>query len=244
VRVLHLAYDERDAELVGAVLAHGQLPCEITPVYNRRDYLAALERGGTDVVLADLLLPGFEAMSALQLLRSKQPGIPCIVFSGFVGEEAVVECHKQGVADFLLKNQTTRLVPAIRRALKLPVAGKETVLVVEDEPDLLDLTHTILTQQGYRVLTAGHGLDGLRIARQQSGPIHLVVTDMVMPEMGGKEMAAALRAAIPNLKVLFTSGYLEHAAAYNAAAEKGTDFLPKPYTPADLLSRVRRMLDA
>ena len=503
MQVLLLADDERDAELVGAALEHGLLPCELYPVFNHGDFLAALEREDIDIVLADLSLPGFDALSALHALRGKSPEVPCIVFSGLVGEEVAVECLKQGAADFLLKHRMTRLVPAIRRALaeaaqrpgrghmvsktmqaqkmevlgqlaaslahefnnvldmifvctdlwlaetpshgqrhyaetiqlaaeraaaltrqllifspkpaenlavtdlnkivldmentilrlvgekaqldlvlgeigsikanagsvwqivmdlagnavaawpdgckltistknvtlsedtreaapgdyvllsvsvsdpgtgiteavktslfepslatqpngkgtglglasyqtiagrcsglvsgrtepgrcatfevhfrrtdscaeaapsaanNLAVGGTATILIVEDEPALRCLARITLEQQGYRVLTAGHGLEGLQVVQQQKGAIQLVVTDVVMPKMGGIEMADTLRIVLPDLKILFTSGYPDDAITHNGIIDPGIEFLPKPYTPAELISRVRCLL--
>jgi PAS domain S-box-containing protein len=124
----------------------------------------------------------------------------------------------------------------------LPPRGVETVLVVEDEPGLLALTAIVLQRQGYTVLKAANGRDALGMVHERSvGEIDLVLTDMVMPEMGGKMMADWLHAFSPGIKVLFTSGYTD--CAQGGAIEAGMDFLPKPYTPSGLLSKVREVID-
>jgi PAS domain S-box-containing protein len=122
--------------------------------------------------------------------------------------------------------------------------GTETLLVVEDEPALRHLACDVLEAQGYRVLRAGNGQEGLRVARELEGqPIGLVITDVIMPVMGGKAMADWLRTSYPNLKILFTSGYTDDAVTGWGMLKTGAEFLPKPYTPATLVCKVRKMLD-
>jgi PAS domain S-box-containing protein len=122
--------------------------------------------------------------------------------------------------------------------------GNETILLVEDEPALRHLAQGVLRSQGYEVLTAPNGQDALRVARDHHGsPITLVVTDVVMPQMGGKVMAEWLKLTSPDLRVLFTSGYADDAITGQGAAEAGIEFLPKPYTPASLAHKVRELLD-
>jgi PAS domain S-box-containing protein len=123
--------------------------------------------------------------------------------------------------------------------------GAETVLVVEDEPSLRQLTCGILKAQGYEVLSASHGQDALQVAREHKGsPIHLVVTDVIMPHMGGKVMAEWLKTTYPDLKILFTSGYTDDAITHNGdTMEAGVKFLSKPYTPTMLVNKVRALLD-
>jgi len=122
--------------------------------------------------------------------------------------------------------------------------GTETVLLVEDEPSVRHLAARVLQGQGYEVLSATNGRDGLQVARGHSGsPIRLVVTDVIMPLMDGRVMAEWLKTAYPDLKVLFTSGYPDDAIAHHGVLEEGVEFLPKPYTPATLARIVREMLD-
>jgi two-component system cell cycle sensor histidine kinase/response regulator CckA len=123
--------------------------------------------------------------------------------------------------------------------------GTETLLVVEDEPSVRHLACDVLEAQGYRVLRAGNGQEGLRVARELNGqPIGLVITDVIMPVMGGKAMAEWLRTSSPNLKILFTSGYTDDALLGWGTIGAGAEFLPKPYSPATLVRKVREMLDA
>jgi CheY-like chemotaxis protein len=122
--------------------------------------------------------------------------------------------------------------------------GTETLLVVEDEPAVCHLANDVLENQGYTVLRAMNGQDALRVAREHKGPpIRLVITDVIMPQMGGKVMAEWLKSSYPDLKILFTSGYTDDAIMHHGVLEPGVAFLSKPYTPATLTRKVREMLD-
>jgi CheY-like chemotaxis protein len=122
--------------------------------------------------------------------------------------------------------------------------GTETLLVVEDEPSLRHLACRALKAQGYDVLSAANGQDALRAAQEHKGaPIRLVVTDVIMPLMGGEVMAKWLKATYPDLKILYTSGYTDDAIAHHGVLDAGVEFLSKPYTPATLARKVREVLD-
>ena len=117
------------------------------------------------------------------------------------------------------------------------------MLLVEDEPVVRELAVATLREKGYTVVEAGNGEEGLRLARQHDGKIDLVLTDVVMPVMGGKEMADALRMSHPDAKVLFTSGYTENALGHHGVLRPGILFLPKPYLTTTLARKVREVLD-
>jgi len=119
------------------------------------------------------------------------------------------------------------------------VEGHETLLVVEDEPRILSVAESALTKYGYRVLRAKSGPEALALVAQTKEPIELLVTDVIMPKMSGKELAARLARLRPGLKVLYCSGYTD-----DAIADYGSfDFLQKPYTPTALAQRIRDVLD-
>ncbi|MGK2856040.1 MAG: ATP-binding protein [Thermoanaerobaculia bacterium] len=133
--------------------------------------------------------------------------------------------------------------PRPTRSESLP-RGTETLLVVEDEPAVLEMVGTVMESLGYEVLLAVNGQDGLRVAREHTGQsISLVLTDATMPVMNGKVMADWLRATYPGIRILFTSGYTDEIIAQNNEFEPGTAFLAKPYTLAALAGRVRELLD-
>jgi CheY-like chemotaxis protein len=125
---------------------------------------------------------------------------------------------------------------------RLP-GGTETLLLVEDEAAVRSSARRLLERQGYHVLEARHGADALRIAEESSRPIDLVVTDLVMPEMGGKELAERLRAHRPGLKVLFMSGYTEKVITAGGVMPPNTGFVEKPFTVEQLMRRLREILD-
>lgn len=100
------------------------------------------------------------------------------------------------------------MLPAFPSFLTAPsAAAGETILLVEDEPAVLRVTTRLLTQLGYRVLPAGHAHDALELARTHSGTIHLLLTDVLMPDMNGVELARAVQRVLPDIRVLFMSGY-------------------------------------
>jgi two-component system cell cycle sensor histidine kinase/response regulator CckA len=120
--------------------------------------------------------------------------------------------------------------------------GSETVLLVEDEPMLLDLTQIMLEKLGYAVLTAATPGDAMRLARKHAGEIHLLITDVVMPEMNGHELAQSLKAFYPKLKRLFMSGYTIDVIAHHGLLESGVHFVHKPFSMKDLAAKVREVL--
>ncbi len=123
--------------------------------------------------------------------------------------------------------------------------GTETLLVVEDDSAVLHLARGVLEAQGYKVLSAANGKEGLHMASTHQGsPICLVITDVIMPLMGGRVMAEWLKTTAPDLKILFTSGYTDDAIAQHGVMETGIEFLAKPYTPAALARKVRELLDS
>jgi CheY-like chemotaxis protein len=122
--------------------------------------------------------------------------------------------------------------------------GAETILLVEDEEGVRRLTRDVLEDNGYTVLEAHGWQSALDLAVSHPGPIHLVLTDVVMPEMGGPEVAARLSILRPGVKVLFMSGYTGDAAVHRGLLEARAPLLEKPFTPGDLARRVRALLDA
>ncbi|MGC4119830.1 MAG: PAS domain S-box protein [Myxococcales bacterium] len=120
--------------------------------------------------------------------------------------------------------------------------GNETVLIVEDEPGLLNLTRRMLERQGYRVVAASTPGEALRLAHAHPGEIHLLMTDVVMPEMNGRDLAKNLLAVHPHLRLLFMSGYTSDVIAERGVLEEGTNFIQKPFTAAGLAEKVRAAL--
>jgi CheY-like chemotaxis protein len=122
------------------------------------------------------------------------------------------------------------------------LAGWETVLLVEDEDAVRALAREVLRRHGYVVLEARHGVDGLRVAERHKDDIHLLVTDIVMPRMNGRELAQRLGSVRPKMKTLFMSGYTNHALLPEDLVP-GAAFLEKPFTPTVFARSVRNILD-
>ena len=120
--------------------------------------------------------------------------------------------------------------------------GNETILVVEDEPQLRELTCRMLRDQGYQVMGAPEARQALQICAMHPGPIHLMVTDIVMPRMGGGELVQAARPLRPAMKVLYMSGYTDSTVVHHGVAVEQVPFLQKPFTPDDLHRKVRAAL--
>ena len=123
------------------------------------------------------------------------------------------------------------------------IHGSETILVVDDEPAVRALAVRALTDLGYRVLAASSGQDAIRLASAGAGKIHLLVTDVVMPEMSGHELAGRLRELRPELAVLYASGYTENGVARHGIMAGHMAYLPKPFTIEALGRKVREILD-
>ena len=139
-----------------------------------------------------------------------------------------------GKAEGALK-EAERQKPAMR--------GRETVLVVEDEPALLSLSKLMLEEQGYRVLAAGTPGEALRLVEGYAGEVHLLMTDVVMPEMNGLDLSKKMLSLYPNLKCLFTSGYTSNVIVHHGVLDEGIYFLQKPFSRRDLAAKVREALD-
>ncbi len=125
---------------------------------------------------------------------------------------------------------------------KIP-EGTETVLLVEDEEVVRVMARALLLESGYHVLEAGNGNEALRVSEQYGGPIHLLLTDVVMPQMGGRELAERLAGIRPETRVLYMSGYTDDAIVHHGVFEEAMAFIQKPFTPDALGRKVRRMLE-
>jgi PAS domain S-box-containing protein len=122
--------------------------------------------------------------------------------------------------------------------------GTETVLLVEDEEMVRNMTREILQESGYRVLEAAHGHEALHVAEQHDGPIHLMLSDVVMPQMSGRELAEQLSPRRAEMKVLYMSGYTDDAIVHHGVLDEGMAFIEKPFTPSALTRKLREVLSA
>lgn len=128
-------------------------------------------------------------------------------------------------------------------AAKPAMRGHETILLVEDEPAMLKLMKRVVERLDYTVLAAGTPGEAIRLAQEYNGEIHLLMTDVIMPEMNGRELAKSLLPLYPNIKRLFMSGYTADVIAHHGVLDKGVHFIQKPVPLKDLAAKVREVLD-
>jgi len=125
-----------------------------------------------------------------------------------------------------------------------PLGGSETVLLVEDQEQVRELVRRLLQARGYRVLVAASGIEALRVAEQHPGPIHLLVADVVMPGMTGREVGLLLTPTRPQMRALYLSGYPDGSVVHGGVLAPGMAFLQKPFTADAFARKVREVLDA
>ncbi len=125
-----------------------------------------------------------------------------------------------------------------------PVRGDETILVIEDEEVVRLMVKSILEQQGYRVLMAGCAAEALQTAQEHGPDLHLVLSDVVLPDGNARRLSERIRELAPKARYLFMSGYTSNAIFHNGVLDPGVEFIEKPFAPHDLLVRLRRLLDS
>jgi two-component system cell cycle sensor histidine kinase/response regulator CckA len=252
--IVNLAMNARDAMQQGGVLTISTTVCEIDRHYTRRNLEA--EQGSFICLRMEDTGCGIDAATLAHLFEpfyttkdvGKGPGL------GLAAVYGIVKQHKGWIDVSSRLSQGTIFdiyLPCALRvtAGQLPVADlklesvRETVLVVEDEPELLMLVAGILQSNGYQVLQAASGVKALDLWQSNQDKIDLLLTDMKMPEgMDGLELAQILTGRNPRLKVLYTSGYSPALLGSAISFREDYNFLPKPYPPERLLSAVRNCL--
>ncbi len=144
---------------------------------------------------------------------------------------------------YLPTTDTTHIEENKTSAIPLDIRGSETILLVEDNEHVSTIAQEILTLYGYTILIAKSGTEALDICSEEKTPVHLLLTDVIMPEMDGKELARKMLAAHPNLKVLYMSGYTSNVIARHGVLDQGIQFIQKPFSPEKLATKVREVLD-
>lgn len=123
------------------------------------------------------------------------------------------------------------------------LAGTETILLVEDEEQILTLCRIILEEAGYKVIATSQPGEAVVFAKRHEGEIHLLITDVVMPAMDGKRLKERIRESNPGIKILYMSGYTADLIVRRGVLAEGINFIQKPFLPGDLLKKVRQVLD-
>jgi PAS domain S-box-containing protein len=230
---------------VGFAAGNSASPGEVAP----GDYVRLVVRddgcGMDEETLSHIFEPFFTTKGV-----GKGTGLGLATVYGIVKQNGgFIEVHsKQGVETTFAIHLPRHVDKAEGKpdaaAAPLVESGKETILVVEDEPAILKLAKRMLLKLGYVVLTASTPGEAIRVAQEHAGAIDLLVTDVIMPEMNGRELAMSLRASQPGLRSLFMSGYTADVIADQGVLEEGVHFLPKPFSQESLVARIRDALAA
>jgi two-component system, cell cycle sensor histidine kinase and response regulator CckA len=254
--VVNLAINARDAMPNGGKLVIETANIALDYAYTRGqpgvtigDYvLLAISDTGTGIdpaVQAHLFEPFFTTKA-----HGRGTGLGLAISYGIIGQHGghirfqSKTGHGTTFNIYLPRAQATADSPAPTATAPEVSAGTETILLVEDEPAVRALAARVLRAHGYQVLEAADGVEALRVANEFVGPtIHLLLTDVVMPQMGGRALAERLGAVLPGIKTLFISGYTGGAITHPSEVEPRIDLLQKPFSPTALAQKVRAVLN-
>jgi len=183
--------------------------------------------------------------------KGKGSGLGLTTVFGVVKQsKGYVGVHSEVGQGTVFKVYLPRAAAGVRARSQQPSAdtvvlarGSESVLLVEDNAMVRELVESVLTAQGYKVMAAQDGEEGLQVAQGYEGPIHLLLTDVIMPRMSGRALADRLQPSRPEMRVLFISGYTDDALVRHGVPDKGIHFLPKPFDVETLAQKVRSVLD-
>jgi two-component system cell cycle sensor histidine kinase/response regulator CckA len=254
--ILNLLINARDAMVNGGIITIETANAEIDEEYSANLVgakpgsfieltIADSGCGMDEQIMAQLFEPFFTTKE-----KGKGTGLGLSTALGIIqqsgGNIQVTSAPGQGSTFriFLPRVHTEQLTTAIvsTTALSLPV-GTETILVVEDEESLRNVAQRILAGAGYTVITVTNGKEALQTCEQNRGKIHLILTDVIMPEMNGRELADHLAKTFPAIKILFMSGYTDDILAQQGVLDFETNLIAKPFTQASLLGKIRQVLD-
>lgn len=253
--IMNLAVNSRDAMPCGGKLTittknieiHGHEACADHDAIDRPSVMLALSDTG-DGMEADTLRHIYDPFFTTKAV-GKGTGLGLSMIHGIVMQSGGrIACSSEIGKGTTFRIYFPRVTQDETVSAPLPTyikaaGGSETVLVVEDENLVRKLVRTILESRGYFVLDAPGGEEAFQVCRSYQGPIHLLITDVVMPKMKGPDVADRLRSIYPEMKVLFVSGHTADMIDQHGVLETGIQFLQKPFTPLDLESRVRELLD-
>jgi two-component system cell cycle sensor histidine kinase/response regulator CckA len=254
--ILNLVVNSRDAMPTGGTLTIQTADINLSEDYSHQNYRA---RPGLYVMLA--VSDSGCGMDELVQSRAFEPffttkesgkgtGLGLSTVYGIVEQSGGdIRLYSQAGQGTTFKIYLPRIEEKEKKAsisvhpAEVPLRGVETILLVEDEDAVRNLIRSILRQNGYTVIESRHGGEALLICERYEGPIHLLLTDVVMPQMGGGELADRLRPLRPTMKALYMSGYTDNDIIRRGAPDAESRFLQKPFTPEVLLRKIRGLLD-
>jgi PAS domain S-box-containing protein len=241
--ILNLAVNARDAMPLGGRLVIETMNVALANGAGVRVTVTDTGVGMSEEVRAHLFEPFFTTKEV-----GKGTGLGLATAYGIVqqsgGTISVISIPGQGTS-FLVDLPLVRgePVPPERAVALLPGSGTETILLVEDEDAVRNLTRRVLEHHGYRVLSASSGEAALEVSRLHTGPLHLLLTDVVMPGISGPRLAEQLQAERPDLLLIFMSGYAATTLEQKILLDPASAFLQKPFTTEQLMRRLREVLD-
>ncbi|MFZ0392040.1 MAG: PAS domain S-box protein [Calditrichia bacterium] len=253
--IMNLVINARDAMPNGGKLQIGS--CELILKENEKPVIPSMQPGryvklsvsDTGMGMDEKIIPQIFEPFFTTKPKGKGTGLGLSTVYGIIkqsgGYITVDSAPGKGTAFeiyFPLINDTTDELPD-KKTDSTSLQGCETILVVEDEDDVRLLVTETLRQFGYKVLEASNGLQALELCRNNGCNIDLVLTDVIMPKMSGREMAEKLNRIDSARKILYMSGYTDEEIAHQGVLEKGVVYLPKPFTPHSLGQKVRQVLD-
>jgi CheY-like chemotaxis protein len=268
-----LAIDDRRDNIIAlqAVLSDALPGYRLLTAPDGATGIAIAKAEDPDAILLDIVMPDMDGFDVCRRLKSdeRMKDVPVIFLTALGTEqESQAMALDLGAEGFLSKPwNDLELVARLRAMVKLKEAnrmqrlakerlappaiaqvatctdGCETILIVEDEPAVRDLAKQVLALAGYTVITASNGIDALRVCEKHSDKIHLVLTDVVMPEMGGRVFVKQLAKTRPDIKILYMSGYTDDAIDNHGTLDPGTHLIAKPFSLTDLRLKVRNVLD-
>lgn len=252
--VMNLCVNARDAMPTGGRLtietsefvlepgAHAAYP-DLAPGLYAQISVTDTGHGMTEAVMAQIFEPFFTTKEP-----GKGTGLGLATVFGIVKQnQGRISVYSEvGIGTtfkILFPADHSPTTPAAEGRAPHPLLGTETILLVDDEPGIRKIARISLEAQGYHVLEAGSGAEAIRLADGYAGPIHLLITDVVMPALSGRQLSNTLRLRYPTLRILFMSGYTDDTVIRHGIIEHTGHFIQKPFAPLGLAKKVRAVLD-